>query len=93
LSLQTFRESESSAKPFYRLVGSTITAEVVHEWAETLFLVTRLNPRQEDFLGGASEQVAPESGACLKWEFLHAGINSQGKRHVRSVLAVAASGG
>jgi hypothetical protein len=42
LSIQTFRES---GRGFYRLQGAVILpAEMIREWAETLYLVTRPEP-------------------------------------------------
>ena len=42
LSVQAFRESGCTAKPFYQLAGAVILpGEFVRDWAETLFKRTR----------------------------------------------------
>jgi hypothetical protein len=51
LFIQSFKDS-SRGRPLWALSGTcTVDAEFVREWAETLFLMTRLEPiekRQQD---------------------------------------------
>jgi hypothetical protein len=47
LSIQTFRDCSRGERPFWRLAGSSILpADVMREWAENLFIGTRMNSRR-----------------------------------------------
>ena len=55
LSIQTFRDCSRGERPFWRLMGSTmIPAEVMREWAETLYWATQPAPRR----GGKGATIA-----------------------------------
>jgi hypothetical protein len=68
LSIQTYKEVGQGNKPFYRLMGAVILpAEVVREWAKTLYLAT------------AETEMMEFLSALLEKAPVHAAANSQGQ--------------